>query len=279
MGFMKLKEFFYRRKLLSKNFFHNVYISDRILKKKILHWIFYLKRYKDVSIDKFEYLFSKYEEIVFPVKVYGINSHLTIKDSIGKEYYLIFDPYRWKEFDKYVIGIRSDSYDRDCGYHITPENDIVLRTRGILPLNEDGTNKDYWITFNYDLKSSTTKAVVATSNSAIEVSYPSQSDINDEKISEMLFDVANENKNVDNVFSIIAVLFKMTKGLNETHSLAIKSVDKGDKQILSEILLSNGIVEKYTFTKRSSETESCFHKLRPLKKIEEFISEYESRNE
>lgn len=276
MGFMKLKEFFYRRKLLSKNFFHNVYVSDKILKNKILHWIFYLKRYKHITVNKFEYLFSKFEGIVFPIKVYGVNCHLTIIDSVGKEYYMIFEPYRWVEIDKYVIGIRLDSYDRDCGYHITPENGIVLRTRGILPLNEDGTNKDYWVTFNYNLKSSTTKAVVLTSNLAIEVSYPSQGDINDDKVSKMLFDVTKENRKVDDVFSIFNFIFKMSKGFENTRSLVIKSIDKKEKQILSEIWLSNGIVEKYTFTKRSSETEISFHKLRPSKKIEEFISEHES---
>lgn len=279
MRLRRLKIFFYRRKLLlSKHFFDNVYIKDKETKNNILYWMCQLKNYRNISIDKFKYLFCKYKEIVFPIEITSISrTHFKVEDSMGEEYYLICMPYSYSEMNNYVVGIRSNFYDRDCRYCITSENEIVLRERSILPLNQDCTNKDYSITFYYNSKFSTTTATLDTPKSTIEVSYPSQVYMNEDRISKMLFDVAESNQKVEDVFLIFDLLYKTDKCFVYTTSLVIKSMDK--EGILSEIILSNGIVEKYIFTETISEYEICVHKQFASKKIEEFVSsKYECRN-
>ena len=81
---MYLKTFFSRKFFrLNAHFFDDVCIKDKKLKNHIKSWMFNLKYYKDISINKFSDLFSKFEGIAFPITIYGIANHLNIIDALS----------------------------------------------------------------------------------------------------------------------------------------------------------------------------------------------------
>ena len=106
-----------RETSLKEHFFDDVYfdveeleaagINEKALKDDIMDWKTRLNNSKNISsINKFSDLFIKFEEIVFPITIYGRPHHLEVKDSVGNKYYLHYSQLNHAKLGEYSIEKR-----------------------------------------------------------------------------------------------------------------------------------------------------------------------------
>lgn len=261
--FWNLKRKFYRTiyqiKLLDKHFFDKVHIKNRKLKKHIMDWMIEMNYYKEISIPKFSYLFNDFESILFPITIDGIRGELTIIDDYGNDYYLSYSPFDCHKIGEYTIGKMTYPFYKDCSYCLTKNGDIILKKFVVMQINGDKINTDNIITFNYDLNKQLTTAVLKTKTLCLEICYPILKYVYDDKISSYLFDIANQFPYIDDLLPIFEIITNVIKDMNVfqgNYSLTMKSFynTKTDKELLSEICLSDGIITKYSFTSKESLT-------------------------
>ena len=135
---MNLKSTFHRKlfeaKLINSDFFDGFSIKDKSLKKKILQWIFHLKRYRKIYIPNFSYLFSKFDDIVFPLKIYGYSGALWIEDSLCRHFYFSYLPFDFHKINEFSIGTKSQYFDTEFVYHLSDKGEVVLCEKLILQL-------------------------------------------------------------------------------------------------------------------------------------------------
>lgn len=274
---MDLKRFLAWKKsravALKTHFFDDIFIEDEKLQNDIIDWISRLKYSKNISINRLSELFSKFEIIAFPIKVSGCPHHLQIKDNIGKEYYLNYFQLDYTKIEEYSIGRRAYPLDREFVYHLTPQKEIALKELLILQLNEDNKNTDNLLAFHYNTDSSVTTAILKTKTQTLELAYPSQKYMQDNEISMYLLNLAGHFAYFDDVSFILVYISDILKPLEEKYSLLIKSYMNTDneKKLLSEILVSNGIVTQYSFTTRSTYSEVCLNQKVISEDLEQFI--------
>lgn len=272
-----------RKDSLEKTFFDNVYfdaeeleaagINEKVLKDDIMDWMTRLKNSKNISINKFSDLFSKFEEIMFPITLYGRPHSLKIKDSVGNKYYLHYFQLDYAKLGEYSIGKRFYPYDKEFGYCLKPENEVTLTEGGIIQLDEDGFNGDNSLYIIYNSQSDVTTAILDAKTWELHIAYPLSNHTYDEEISMYLFELANQFKYVDDVSFILEHLSNVLKTLGEKYSLTITSymTTNNKKKMLSEICLTDGIVTNYSFSTRPSDSQICLTQMTLSEDLEHFL--------
>ena len=267
---MNLKRVFQRKlyeaKAINSDFFDGISIKDKTLKKKILQWMFYLKTYKNISINKFSYLFSKFEDITFPLKIYGYSGKLWGEDNSGKQFYFSYSPLDFYNMANFSIGIRTKYFDTEFVYFLTSKGEIVVHEKLILQLTENQTNSNNMVSFRYDEKSPFATAVLETKTLTITIKYLSRDCINN-SLATYLFALCSEFEYIDDVFFMLTYLLDLL----ETCSFTIQSYTNKSKEILSSICVSGGIVTQYCYTTRPSTSQICLHKQTLSEELQKFI--------
>ena len=267
---MNLKGNFHRKlfeaKLINSDFFDGISIKDKSLKKKILQWIFYLKTYKKISIDKFSYLFSKFDDIVFPLKIYGYSGNLWIEDNSCKQFDFSYSPLEYYKMNEFSIGIRTHYFDTEFVYHLTFKGEIVLKQMLILQLTENHTNSKNIVSFQYDEKSQSTTAILKTQTLYITIRYPSQNCI-DNTLTTYLFALSCEFECIYDVAFMLTYLSDLLK----THDFTIESYANNSKEFLSSICVYNGVVTQHCYTTRPTSSQICLNKHTLSEELQKFI--------
>jgi len=221
---------------MSRNFFNGVNLEDEKIKKSIMDWIIRLEE-KNIFIKKFSFLFSQYEEIVFPIQISGVPRRLKIKDANLNEYYLCYNQYT--NITTYTIGKREANFDTEFSYLLMEKSNIFLKDLCIVKLDKDGKNTDNYVNFTYNYLYSSTKAVLETKVNSetiiIEISYDTASTKQDFQVSEYLFNLTKQSKYISNA---CLVSDKMCNDLpkilipKEIHSIYYsKKIDISPKKI------------------------------------------------
>lgn len=203
----------HRKDSFIKQFFKDVYIEDEQLKEDILEWITRLKNmYIPIEIENFSSLFSKYEEIVFPIKVYGHHPcRLLITDAIGNNHYLWYNPFR---APKYSIGKMTNYIYTEFTYLLSTQSGISLISLHhfeILQLDGHGNFTDNKVRFTYNLDSSITTVELHTKSENtifnVEIQYEYVDFEHDNKIWKDLLDLCekshDENTLLNNMKNIL----------------------------------------------------------------------------
>ena len=265
-----IKEFFYRLWLLVGGFFDDNVECSWEVKWQITKWISRIHRFKGVSINKFSDLFSKYEDISFPIRVLK-NSDLSVlveskNDTLNLDWW-------YPSYDRsYVIWKRKYPLCEDFTFEITEKNEIILKAKGVLMLKEDGTNDNERGDFNfsYDYEKNETTATLKQEKKTIKIVYTSQDKEFDKKILNILFGISFPRI----IFHDVIPIFININNIRMPENLSIKSMQ--DSKELSEIVVLAGKVKKYSFSviKDTSETLYTEHYKKDPRCVEDFISKY-----
>lgn len=258
------KRFLFRKNLLENDFFEAVDCFDKSTQSYILDWIFNLKKYHGIIVKKFSYLFSKYDDITFPITIVSNGKHeFKIIDDLENEYYCRYT----SKMSSYSIGKRNYPLEKEIVFLLSEENTIKVIEMSVLQLNSDGTNKPEMLSFYYDYNQETTTVVLEEKEFIIEIVYLIQKPTFEEKLLKYLFKIVSQKVNFYDVFEI----FVNIRNIIKTKDLSIKSLKKSE--VLSEIFVSNDILEKYSYTETENGFEISFHKFLTSKNIDEFILE------
>lgn len=258
---MNIKQYSHRRKLLKRNnFFENV-CCDKRDQKDILYWMFWL-HLKSISINKFSDLVGKYGNIQFPIKVSsGDSTLLTIVDNHGDVYYIDYSPYDYTKLETYSIIETGFLCNKKITFQLTQKNEIILKINVLLKY-EDNTYKDDRFSLIYDYPNNTTTATFKQESSKIEIVYEQN-----RKLDIFLFERRTPqlyyfDNYFDNVFLILISIREFAK----INPISIKATKHSE--VSSEIVISDGIVKKYSFTKGI-----CLHQETLSQNVEDFIQE------
>ncbi len=246
-------------------FFENVCCYDKETEQQILKWVSDLFRVRKISIEKFSYLFSKYEKVIFPIKISIENDVLyNFVDNNGNKGFFQCVPYK----NDYSIGLSQYPYYSTFEFNISKEK--ITKTEGkVFWINEDGiVNNDYVFKMSYEDPKNSTTLTFNCEDYQIKIVYPVQDEKFDEKVMEYLFC----NYNSVECFYDIFKLFIFIENIKTFDSLTIKASCLDDST--SEIVMVNRTITKYSFTEIISDLELCRHQYCMLKKANEFISEY-----
>lgn len=281
MKFRKLRMLLLRKKLENSGFYEDVIFEDKVVsedvKRNVAKWMINLQYYKQIKVEKFRDLFSKLNEIVFPITIkesYGYDRlNIRILDNEGKKYYMFYD---YGSMETYIIGRRDSSLepliDRDFHYRISKEDgSIILTETGAMKLKQDGTNDDIVVDFSYNPQNHTTKSTLKsyTSKRIISIEYPTKNDTFDKMVLRFLFNSNDTTWYYYNIFPILKMMVQ--EFADEKVSISITAEIEGE--ICSEVDVVNGIVQKYTQTKIINEGEININKKIFAKDLEKFFAE------
>jgi len=209
-----------RRDSFLAHFFNSVDIEDEAIKKSIIDWIFRLNS-KNIQIDNFSLLFTKYDEITFPIKVCGHPQHLELKDFNGNDFYFCYDQYC--RTTQYYIGKRTKDFDKQLTYLFTKEDGILLKDFEINKLDKNEINTTNMFSFNYDLNDITTTVILETrlkkASMTLEITYETIDFLHCNKIVTKLFDLMGKCYHADNVFVLPEHLLENIKELLESKTI------------------------------------------------------------
>ena len=269
----------YRIEKSNSHFFDDVRVEDKKIMDNIIEWMFMLKYYKDISIDKFTNLFNNFEGIIFPIIIYGHPRHLQIKDNAGNHYYLWYNAFDFKNREDYTIGVRTKHLDTEFTYRLNKNKEIVLKELWISQLDDDSNNTNNRIRFcyfDYNSEDQITTAFLQTETSKLEIHYPSVDSSQDEQIASHLFDLANKFTYIDDVSCVLVHISDILKKSNQNYSLTMTSYQTINKEeiILSEVCLSYGVITKYSFTTRTSDLQHSINTQYLSEELESFISKH-----
>lgn len=273
--FRKLERFFYRCKLKlnKRDFFDGIkFIENRKLKDVIIDWTYNLERYKGITINNFSNLLKEFKGLTFPVSIKGLDLRLRIRlyieDANHRHYYMDIYKIDYERLAVYYIGERTQTLDTTFKYEIQSDG-ILLKKKNLMPL-KDGTSQDYDVTFEYGKE---TIAMLTNGDYKISVSYNESCNSSEKEISKYLFSLIYKEQ-IDNVFANFVDIIKMFQKCNteEPYSLSIKLIEEDD--ILSEIIVREGVVVNYSYTVKHDDVKKCFYKLSLREKVENFISKY-----
>lgn len=261
-----MKKFVFRRRLIKNGFFDTVVCDCKETENSILDWMFNLYRDKNILIDHFSYLFIKYE-ITFPIRISksGCES-LEITDYDGN-LYILKHPYT----EIYFIENRNYPFGKFFKFKISRPNDIILMQFDVIQLYKNNTGKiENMISFVYNYEKDFTTVGVKHAYQKepyLKITYPLQTVEFDNKISILLCKITSSKESFKDVFDIFIDILNIAK----FQTLSIKS--KENSQIISEIVLENGIVKSYSHTKRINVSNTCFNRTTMSKDVNEFIAE------
>lgn len=259
----------YRKSL--KDFFRNVIIrpEDKEWRSDVLDWVMKLYDLDNITIHSFEHLFSKYEGISFPVQV-DPSAPNGLIDSSGNKIYFLFSPYYtldpdYKDCSVYTIGKRDASFDICFDFKLLSPSNITVYRMYIGPLNEDGTNKNYMLVFEYE-KDFTMVSLIVGGNTILTLSYATQSKEFDTKLADYLFTLVNADLN-----DILGVFITIANMIPDVKTLNITSYNDND-EVLSRIISADSFVEEFIFTVKVSEFVKCSHKISYLIPLNDFLT-------
>lgn len=266
-----------------ESFYEDVIFYKKVDKKQVNEfmkkWRKNLEKFKQVRLKKFKDLLTPLEEIVLPITIHdtflGISSfNVEMTDAEGKEYYLIQDaPYDYNKMNTYLIGRRNSQLepklDRDFTFQMNKEKTTLIET-GALRLREDGTNGEEVVNFEYDTRNKKTKVTIKSYSSkrTIKIQYPTQDSEFDKKVLEYLFYIEKEKWYYYDVFPILEWI--ITK---EEERITISIVSEIEKEIMSQIEIQNGIVQKYTKSEVINEGEIHIQTAIYAKEMRQFMKE------
>ena len=278
MKFSRWKKKVMRKILEKTNFYEDVFFSDDFFKeysrKVIFEWIYNLEKYKHIKIKRFKDLFSKYEEIVFPIEITHANIggyfvELDIVDVSGKKYYFSQSNI-WENIDEYYIGRRNTKskpfLDNEIQYRILKNGAIEEVKKYIVKLKDDGTNESY----KYEEYYNTNMQVIEISDSIgiIKIKYPIFEEVKKDLLAKFL-----SNNDKWYYYDIFPIFKQIVNKMKDCDIESIHIVAEIDNEVYSEIKLVNGIVYTYTITQVIREDEMHIIKKLFAKKLEEFLAE------
>ena len=265
MKFRELRKILTRWGLETRGFYEGINFenikAEKRFKSLVAEWIFYLKEYKKLRVRSFKDLFMELKEIEFPIEIkecYGtFGLRTTIVDNKGTEYYMEkTDILLYHGIERYLIGRRDtiipeiSFIDRDFHYKISKDG-LILTKKEKWKSNLYDANPDTKVKFCFD-SDDTTEAIISnpfTSKEKIKIRYQTINTEFDEKVEKYLFDI---NKKYWYYYDVFPVLeWMMTAIPSQNISLSIAA--EVDGNTYSEVVIDNGIVQKYTKTERISE--------------------------
>ena len=264
------------QKILSKNIEKNV-------KRILVEWVFYLQKYKEIKIKKFEDLFSGVDEIVFPIKVIEcsgnkyIDIEIQIKDNKGKKYFIEFNIF-YKYIQNYTIDkiedISESEIYNEMTYRICKNNSIKLINKRIIRFKKyekEEYKRDIEVELSYELEKNITKYVLKSivGNRKIEITC---STIDEEFEKNLLSYIFCINDNEWYYYNVVPILKWIVNTISdEKISTSIKAEIEGE--IVSEIDVQNGYVQKYTTTIIINESEVNIVKRILSKELKSFLKQ------
>lgn len=255
--------------------FKNKYVENNC-KEYFAIWVQRLQKYKNIKVNKFKDLFTKLDEVHFPVKIiqctafYSVDVHLI--DSKQERYYFINDDYF---SNTYAIGRRNSSVepfvDRDFKFKILKDDGITFIETGILELDDNGNNKHVSLNFAYDTEKSTTSVILESYeyDITIEITYSIINDKLDKKIQKEILRMTETKFYYNDVFPILVLICTQVN----CKDMSISIVAKIKEDIYSQINVKNGIVKKYILTQIINEKESRRFKILLSKDLTTFLSD------
>lgn len=265
MKFRELRKILTRWGLETRGFYEGINFenikAEKRFKSLVAEWIFYLKEYKKLRVRSFKDLFMELKEIEFPIEIkecYGtFGLRTTIVDNKGTEYYMektgIF---LYNGIESYILGRRDtiipeiSFIDRDFHYKISKDGIILTETEK-WKSNNYNDNPDTKVKFLFNSKDTTEVLLTNpySDNRKIKIQYPTINTEFDEKVQEYLFDINEKYWYYYNIFPVLEWMLSVIAIKNVSLSIAAEV----DGNTYSEVVIDNGIVQKYTKTERISE--------------------------
>ena len=284
MKFRKLRVSLLRIRLEKNGFYDDIIFEEELVRKRVkrvlTNWIINLQESKHIKVKKFKDLFSKGNDIVFPIKIIDSNSRYSLGieffDNAGKAYYVNSNYYYdLDRLQNYTIE-RVNSFfgkvvDRVLNYKICKDKGIMLIGSKVTKLNINGTEKDIVLDFRYDHEKNITEVTLKSCESAkkIRIKYPIINDELDQKVLKFLLNSHEVKNYYYNVFPILE--FIVTAIPDEKVTIFITS--EIEEEIYSEIEVVNSYVQKYTISKIINEGEIQINKKVLAKKLKKFLKE------
>ena len=271
---------FMRRNLEKSNFYEDIIFENKFLsqdvKKVVANWIYDLQEYKHIEIKKFKELFNELNEIVFPIKIktsffYRSGMYIEFLDAQENEYYISrINMYDYYSIQQYIIG-RTNSpieplVDRKFYYQICEDGTIILKKTVAM----DEINEDAVVDFCYNYDEHTTESILrsCSSNNEIKIKYPTVSAEFDKLVLKFLF----ENESKWYYYDVFPILEWIVTAISDER-VSISVIAEVEKEIVSEIDVVNGIVQKYTVTQIINKGEMHIIKKILAKELREFLAE------
>lgn len=284
MKFRKLRVSLLRIRLEKNGFYDDIIFEEELVRKRVkrvlTNWIINLQESKHIKVKKFKDLFSKGNDIVFPIKIIDSNSRYSLGieffDNAGKAYYVNSNYYYdLDRLQNYTIE-RVNSFfgkvvDRVLNYKICKDKGIMLIGSKVTKLNINGTEKDIVLDFRYDHEKNITEVTLKSceSDKKIRIKYPIINDELDQKVLKFLLNSHEVKNYYYNVFPILE--FIVTAIPDEKVTIFITS--EIEEEIYSEIEVVNSYVQKYTISKIINEGEIQINKKVLAKKLKKFLKE------
>lgn len=265
MKFRELRKILTRWGLETRGFYEGINFenikAEKRFKSLVAEWIFYLKEYKKLRVRSFKDLFMELKEIEFPIEIkecYGtFGLRTTIVDNKGTEYYIektgIF---LYNGIENYIVGRRDtiipeiSFIDRDFHYKISKDG-IILTEKEKWKANSYNDNPDTKVKFLFNSKDTTEVLLTNpySDNRKIKIQYSTMNIEFDEKVQEYLFDINEKYWYYYDIFPVLEWMLSVIAIKNVSLSIAAEV----DGNTYSEVVIDNGIVQKYTKTERISE--------------------------
>lgn len=202
------------------HFFEGVKIDDETITESILNWINRLNQ-QNIFVDKFSFLFDKYTEISFPIKVSGTPRRLLIEDSNRKLYHLWYNQYI--DIHEYSIGKRTKYLELEVTYSLSTENNISLKQYELITINQKNLKNDTQITFFYNYRRTSTKVTLETSlqNTRIqlEILYALIDLSYDTQVAIECFNLISKSSHISNIFELLEHLLNNMRKIIEPKTI------------------------------------------------------------
>ncbi len=270
-----------RSKIGTGNFYEDIIfkVDSTELKMRMLKWCDNLQKYKGLKINQFKDLLLPLNEIVLPIKINNVfcsksgrRFDIDFTDNEGKEYYMIQDTlYAYNKVNTYIIGRRNSKLepllDREFTFEISEDN-IQLIESAVLKLREDGKNDEIAVVFIYNLKEDITQATLKSyvTNRIIKIQYPTIDMEFDKDVLEFLFKINEKHWYYYDVFPILRWISTILE-----KPIYVSIIAEVEKEVISEIDVVKGKVQKYTLTEIINEGEVHITKKIFSKDLEEFL--------
>ena len=286
MKFGKLTKKAKRKGVEQEDFWEDVKFDNADAKKLATQdfkpWKNNLEGYAEIELKKYKDLFSKFNEIVFPVEVrhsdlsYPGTLKVDIVDNNGKEYSLkqedIYD-----EMLEYSIREknREPLVDVEYSYLLSKDEETELVKFSVIKLKEDEeikyTEKVYE-TYICDNISLQTVNLYGEENGKLKIEHPRNKEI-DKEILDYFLEDDGTKWYYYNVFSVFNWLVnKISDKEASVHIIA-----EIDGEVYSEIEMVKGIVKKHVVTQIINEGEMHIIKKIFAKRLNEFLLEEKNR--
>ena len=264
-----IKKVMFRRKIKRTNFFENVIIEDNKNQKKIIEAFYYFNCIAEISITKFVNIFSKIEQIAYPIKIEYLTKNLRIVDFIDKRGNRFF----------LEIKIHSDYYtEKILEYSIWDEietNESIIIKKSVFEINRIGIRTKR---LEHYIGKTDKRCVVQYESEKTIISLKNREKrveiicfLNEEECNEIMKYLLDfENIQYDDIFSLFVNFVDENDKKKEIVSM--KSLVK--ERVCSEITVEEGNVTSYSYTERKNDDETILYTKYLLEDLTEFISKH-----